>query len=108
MDGVAADPGDPVEEGGGLMEFRNRFFDELLRSDGVRAVVDDATKRIADKARSTAPVGETSDYKNGITTGSKLQERYVGLVQATDPKSMIIEARTGNLARAVRGSGRGR
>lgn len=90
------------------MEFQNGYFDALLRSAPVRAVVDAATERVADKARSDAPVGETSDYKNGIKTGSKLQDRYVGLVQATDPKSLIVESRTGNLARAVRGSGRGR
>lgn len=90
------------------MEFRNGFFDELLRSAPVRAVVDEATERVANKARSTAPVGDTGDYKDGITTGSKLQKRYIGLVQATDPKSMIVEARTGNLARALRGSRRGR
>lgn len=90
------------------MEFRNGFFEELLRSAPVQGLVDEATERVAAKARSTAPVGETQDYKNGIKTSSKLQERYVGLVQATDPKSMIVEAKTGNLARAVRGGGRGR
>lgn len=108
MDGLATAPRDPVEEVGGLMEFQNGYFEALLRSAPVRTLVDEATERVAEKARSTAPVGDSGDYKNGITTGSKLQERYVGLVQATDPKSMIVEARTGNLARAVRGSGRGR
>lgn len=90
------------------MEFRDGFFNDLLRSAPVRSLVDEATERVAEQARSTAPVGETQDYKNGIKTSSKLQERYVGLVQATDDKSMIVEARTGNLARAVRGAGRGR
>ena len=89
------------------MEFQNGYFDSLLRSAPVRGVVDSATSRVAARARASAPVGE-GDYKRGIKESSKLQERYVGLVQATDPKSMIVESRTGNLARAVRGAGRGR
>ena len=89
------------------MEFRNCFFDDLLTSAPVRGLVDEATERVANIARASAPVGATSDYKDGIKTSSKLQKRYVGLVQATDPKSMIVEARTGNLSRAVRGACRG-
>lgn len=89
------------------MEFQNGYFEALLRSAPVRGLVDGAAERVADKARSTAPVGD-GDYKNGIKTSGKLQDRYVGLVQATAPHSMVVEARTGNLARAVRGSGRGR
>lgn len=89
------------------MEFQNGYFEALLRSGQVRDVVDEATERVAQKARSTAPE-DSDEYKNSITTAGKMQERYVGLVVANARHSMKVEARTGNLARAVRGSGRGR
>ncbi|WP_336653079.1 MULTISPECIES: HK97 gp10 family phage protein [unclassified Leucobacter] len=89
------------------MEFQNGYFEGLLRSAPVRAVVDEATERVAAKARSAAPE-DGGDYKNKITTGGKMQERYVGVVTANARHSMKVEARTGNLARAVRSSGRGR
>lgn len=89
------------------MQFQNGYFDALLRSDPVRAVVDEAAERVAERARATAPVGD-GGYKNGITTAGKMQKRYVGLVVANSRHSMKVESRTGNLARAVRGSGRGR
>lgn len=83
------------------MQVNNRFFAELGRSAGVRAVVDEAADRIADTARSTAPT-DSGDYRDGISRASKFQQRYVALVVATDPKSMLIESRTGNLLRALR------
>lgn len=89
------------------MKHNDSFYDWLV-NEACRPVVDEATERVADKARASAPVGATKAYKNGIKTGSKRQKRYVGLVQATDPKSLIVEAKTGNLARAVKGSRRGR
>ena len=91
-----------------VVNFNNAWFNALSRSPGVAAVVDEAVNRVADTARSTAPVGETGAYRAGIVTASKLQDRYVGLVLATDSKSMIIEAKTGNLARALRANTRGR
>lgn len=89
------------------VQFNNAFFDELSRSPKVAALVDEATERVAATARSTAPE-DSGDYKNGITTASKLQRRYVGLVIAGDEKSMIVEAKTGNLARALRANAKGR
>lgn len=81
--------------------FNNAFFDNLSRSPEVAALVDSITEEVAEVARATAPES-SGDYKGGIATASKLQERYVGLVVATDPKSMLVESLTGNLARALR------
>lgn len=89
------------------VEFNNAFFDDLSRSPGVVALVDEATERIANTARSTAPVGETGEYRDGIATAGKYQRRYVGLVIGTDKKTMLIESTTGNLARALRANRRG-
>lgn len=88
------------------MEFRNGYFEELLRSPAVCDIVDAATERVAQKARADAPKS-APEYREGIVTAGKRQERYVGLVLST-VKGMPIEATTGNLARAVRGAGRGR
>ncbi len=88
-----------------MIRFNEGFFDELSRSPAVAALVDEATNRVAETARSTAPV-ESGDYRDGIVTASKFQRRYVGLVIGTDPKTMLIESRTGNLARALRANTR--
>lgn len=88
------------------VDFNNAFFDQLSRSPGVVALVDEATERIAATARSTAPT-DTNEYRSGIVTAGKFQRRYVGLVIGTDPKTMLIESKTGNLARALRANGKG-
>lgn len=89
------------------VQFNNEFFDQLSRSQGVIDLVDQATEAIAQTARDTAPV-DSGEYRDGISTAGKLQARYVGLVIASDPKSMLIESRKGTLARALRANGKGR
>lgn len=83
------------------MEFNNAFFEKLSTSPEVTALVTEAAERIAAIARETAPV-DSGDYKNGIAVVVKRQKRSVALVVASDPKSMIIEAKTGNLVRALK------
>lgn len=80
-------------------------MDTLTHDRGIVAVVKQQTERIAAAARDSAPE-DTEAYKNGIRTRIKYQERAVGVVEATDPKSLIIEAKTGNLARAVKKAAR--
>jgi len=89
------------------IQFNNAFFNELGRSAGVIRLVDQVTEEIADTARSTAPV-DSAEYRDGIEATGKFQDRYVGLVVAADPKSMLIESKTGNLARALNSHKRGR
>jgi hypothetical protein len=89
------------------VDFNEQYFRDLSRSAGVRAVVDEAAERVAARARATAPV-DSGAYRDSIHTTGKLQDRYVGLVIASDEAALAIEARTGNLARAVKASGRGR
>jgi hypothetical protein len=87
------------------VQFNNAFFDELGRSAGVQALTLEAAERVAAAARSGAPV-KTGAYKASIGVKLKYQSRAVALVIATDPKTMLIEAKTGNLARAVKKAGR--
>lgn len=89
------------------MAISNWDMDALTHDPGIVAAVQDATDKIADTARADAPVA-TEDYKNGISTRIKYQQRVVGLVEATDAKSLIIEAKTGVLARAVKKNARRR
>lgn len=87
--------------------FDDAGMDELARSPEIAAVVMKVTEQIADTARSTAPVN-SGDYKESIKTRLKYQERAVGLVYSDDPKALVIEATTGNLARAAKMSARKR
>lgn len=83
------------------MKFNNSFFEELGRSAGVTKLVTDKAEQIAAIARSTAPV-DTGDYRDGIKVELKHQDRSVALVVGTDPKTMLIESKTGNLVRALK------
>ena len=82
------------------MQFNEAFFQELSTSAPVTALVVGAAEQIAEPARKSAPV-DTGDYRDGIVVRTKRQKRAVALVVATDRKSLIIEAKTGNLVRAL-------
>lgn len=87
------------------VEFNDAFFENLSRSPAVTGLCVEAAERIAGVARSTAPV-DSGEYRDGIVVRTKYQRRAVAVVVATDPKSMIIESKTGNLARALRAAKR--
>lgn len=89
------------------VQFSNSYFDQLSRSPGVVNLTLAAARKIAATARSTAP-SATSAYRNGIVVRLKYQRRAVALVVGTDKKTMLIESKTGNLARALRAHAKGR
>lgn len=90
------------------VDFNESFFQDLSRSAGVTNLCMGIAENIAADARSTAPV-DTEAYRKGIVVRLKHQKRSVALVVATDPKSMLIEAKTGNLVKALqRAKRRGR
>jgi len=82
------------------MQFNNAFFEDLSRSPGVRALVQAEAEKIAADARGSAPV-DSGKYRDGIKVVMKNQRRAVAVVLSTDPKTMLIESKTGNLARAL-------
>ena len=82
------------------VQFNNAFFEQLGQSAGVTNLVRNVAEEIAETARSTAPV-DSGEYRDGIEVRMKRQRRAVGLVVGTDPKTMLIEAKTANLARAL-------
>ncbi len=88
-------------------EFDNNALDALARGPEITNVVMRETARVAQIARADAPV-DSADYKNGIRATLKHQKRSVGVVEATDEKSLIIEAKQGILARATKKAARKR
>lgn len=89
------------------VNFNNGYFDQLSRSPGVVNITVAAARKIAATARATAP-SATNAYRNGIIVRLKYQRRAVALVVGTDKKTMLIESKTGNLARALRAHVKGR
>lgn len=77
---------------------------DLLQSAGVRAELRRHAVRVAAQARATAPV-ESGEHRDSITVESATTDRAVERVVAKAPHSHLVEARTGNLARALGAAG---
>ena len=79
----------------------SRAVAEMLNSPEVQAALLEHAERVADRARSSAPV-ESGEYRDGIEVdvqpGAK---RAHARVTATAPHSLAVESRTGNLRRAL-------
>jgi hypothetical protein len=88
------------------IKFNEAFFQELGQSAGVTGLVMKAAEQVAAAARASAPV-DSGDYRDSIHTALKHQDRSVALVIADDPKTMLIESKTGNLARALKAAKKG-
>ena len=82
------------------------WFDTILKSQKVRALTKSTGSTALAAAKASAPV-ETGDYQRGIIQRSHdARFRPVEQIIGTDPKTMLIEAKTGNLARAVKAAKR--
>ena len=79
-----------------------RFFETVLRQPGVERLTDEAAGRSLANAKSDAPV-DSGEYRDGLHLEHR-ESRYrrVTLVVGNDPKTLLIEARTGNLARSLK------
>ena len=76
---------------------------DLMTDPGVRAYIAQIADRVADAARASAPV-ETGTYRDSIhreSGSSPLDGRIRETVVANAPHAHLVEARTGNLARAL-------
>ena len=73
---------------------------ELLNDPGVRAELHRRADLVAARAKATAPV-DTGAYRDSIEIEDDTTDRAVVRIIAKDRKSHIIEARTGNLAKAL-------
>lgn len=84
------------------VNFNSVFFDEILKS----AEVENVTMEIAESglaiAKASAPV-DSGAYRDKLHIEVKESRwRKVVRVIGTDPKTLLIEAKTGNLARALK------
>lgn len=97
--------------------FNQSYFDNIMRSQGIDSLVRDKAREVLDRAQHTAPVGDPSNpvyksqgrrpgqYKDGLAIEVvKARYRNVYRVVGHDPKTLLVEAKTHNLARALEGS----
>lgn len=91
---------------GTQVQFDQSFFDTILRSSGVESLALAAAKRVLSTAQASAPV-DSEDYKSGLRIErAEGKYRTVFLVTGTDWKTLLIEAKLGVLARALKSAGR--
>lgn len=76
----------------------------LLNDPKVRAMLREQAERVAERARAIAPV-ESGEYRDSITVESATTDRAVERVVAKVPYAGVVEAKTGNLARALGNEG---
>lgn len=89
------------------MQFNSRFFEELGNSPEVIAACRRPAEEAMANAKASAP-RDTADYVNGIHIEVQdRKDRKAVVVVASDWKSLLIEAKTGNLARALKAVKRG-
>lgn len=88
------------------VKFDQSFFDNMMRSAGVDSMCQEIARDVMATAKMSAPA-DTGDYRDGIIMRRRRSGyRNTWVVEGTDWKTMIIEARTGNLARALKSAGR--
>lgn len=80
-------------------------LDGLLKTPAVAAAVRRSAEKMAAAARASAPV-ETGAYRAGIEVVDEVHgDRAVSRVYANAPHSLVVEAKTGNLSRALDAGG---
>ena len=84
------------------IDFNPRYFESVLRQPQVEALVDTTGDRALGVAKATAPV-DSGDYRDGLHIEHH-ESRYRRAVRVVgeDDKTLIIESKTGNLARALK------
>lgn len=84
-----------------MVEFNEAFFEKLGKSPEVTALCREKAEAVAAAARASAP-RDSNEYANSIEVRVvERNRRNAVLVVATDEKSLLIESKTGNLARAL-------
>ena len=84
------------------VEFNPKFFETVLRGPKVEALVDAAAGQILATAKAAAPV-DTGEYRDGLhIEHHDSRFRRTTRVVGSDDKTMLLESKTGNLARAVK------
>ena len=83
------------------VEINEKFFNKIGHDQAISQVTHTIAEAAAIEARATAPY-DTGDYQRSIHTRKvKSKRRTMWQVIADDRKSAILEAKTGNLRKAV-------
>lgn len=77
---------------------------KLLEDDGVRKELNRRAEQVAQQARLTAPV-DSGEYRDSIAVREVTTDRAGARVVSTAPHGLLVEAKTGNLARALDAAG---
>mgnify|MGYP006863341520 FL=1 len=87
---------------GVMVKFNDKYFDELMNSAGVKAMTRRAAEKTLEYAKSHAPV-DTGAYRDGLQIEEvKHARRTTCMVVGTDPKTLLVESKTGNLRKALK------
>ena len=73
---------------------------ELLKSSEVRALLKGPAEKALSRAKSGAPVA-TGAYRDSIHIESDTTDRAVERVVSDSPYAMLVESKTGNIARSL-------
>lgn len=88
------------------VEFNPRFFETAMRDPRVEALVDDVSDDALKTAQKNAPV-DSGDYRDGLHIEHRESRfRRVSRVVGSDDKTLLIESKIGNLARALKAAKR--
>ena len=87
---------------GVMVKFNDAYYDEILQSAGVKAMTRRAAEKALEYAKAHAPV-DTGDYRDGLQIEEvQHAHRTTCMVVGTDPKTLLVESKTGNLSKALK------
>jgi hypothetical protein len=97
------------------VEFNDAFFDRILQSAKVESICRQKAEAVLAQAKANAPVGDPDNpvykkserhpgqYRDGLELRKVAHaHRNTYMVVGTDAKTMLVESKTGNLARALK------
>ena len=88
------------------VDFNESFFDAIMHSAEVESLCRQKAEAVLQEAKATAPV-DTGAYRDGIEIKVvQHAHRNTYQVVGTDAKTMLVESKTGNLARALKKAGK--
>lgn len=86
--------------------FNQAYFDQIMRTAAVEQMTKARAEKVFKLAHDTAPV-DTGDYQRGLAVERhKSAHRDSFRVVGHDPKTLLVEAKTGHLARCLKAVGK--
>lgn len=86
------------------VKLNHRGVEEVLKSRQTRALLTEKAQRVLSAAVASAPV-VTGNYRAGLEVQQDTTDRAIARVAGTAPHSHLVEADSGNLARALDAAG---